>query len=168
MHEIKSRRLELPLTSHPQLTVGRCVPFYFCPRSVMLYVIHRANHESLSYRGGQQPIIHLEADLHDVVAWANANSRRWAFTASNAGSHYFDDYNDLDRLDELDWVSIQARNWQSGKEGKQAEFLVEESFPWSLVSRVAAMTEAVYNQVFRAIRGSGHRPTVTIEPSWYY
>ena len=168
MNDIKSRRLTLPLASHPQLTVGQCVPFYFCPRSVMLYVIHRANHESLSYRGGQQPIVHLEADLHDVVDWATANSRRWAFTASNAGSFYFDDYSDLDRLDELDWASIHARNWQNSKEGKQAEFLIERSFPWPLVSHIAAMTEAVYNQVFRAIQGSGHRPTVTIQPRWYY
>ena len=34
---IKERRLSLPLTSHPELHVGDCVPFYFCTRSVMLY-----------------------------------------------------------------------------------------------------------------------------------
>lgn len=106
--------------------------------------------------------------MHEVVTWANANSRRWAFTSSNAGSFYFDDYSDLDRLSELDWASIQATNWQNGKEGKQAEFLIETSFPWSLVSRIAAMTEAAYNQVFRAIQGSGRRPDVRIQRSWYY
>lgn len=55
------------LNSHPGLYVGQCVPFYFCPRSVMLYVIYCANHDELSYRGGQGPILHLEADLYETV-----------------------------------------------------------------------------------------------------
>ena len=46
MSNIKQRRLtELQLASHPGLFVGQCVPFYFCPRSVMLYLIHRQNAE---------------------------------------------------------------------------------------------------------------------------
>lgn len=33
MNDIKRRRLnELVLSSHPDLHVGDCVPFYFCPR----------------------------------------------------------------------------------------------------------------------------------------
>lgn len=69
---IKQRRLsELTLSSHPGLRVGDCVPFYFCARSVMLYLIHQANHPELAYRGGQGPIIHFEADLGAVVDWAD-------------------------------------------------------------------------------------------------
>ncbi len=40
MHGIKQRRLtDLKLNSHPDLFVDQYVPFYSCPRSVMLYVI---------------------------------------------------------------------------------------------------------------------------------
>lgn len=67
MDKIKQRRLTKTLNSHTNLYVGDCVPFYFCPRSVMLYVIYRANHSQLSYRGGQGPIVHLEADLRQTV-----------------------------------------------------------------------------------------------------
>src|SRR5687767_4903348 len=64
MNNIKRRRLyELMLDSHPGLKVGDCVPFYFCPRSVMLYVIHIDNNQELTYHGGQGPIIHMEADF---------------------------------------------------------------------------------------------------------
>jgi hypothetical protein len=36
---IKKRRLEeLPVSCHPGTFVGHYVPFYFCPRSPMLYV----------------------------------------------------------------------------------------------------------------------------------
>ena len=47
------------------------MPFYFCPRSVMLYLIHKANHPELDYHGGQGAILHLESDLNTVIAWAN-------------------------------------------------------------------------------------------------
>ena len=95
MTSIKQRRLRLPLDSRPGLHVGNCVPFYFCPRSIMLYVIHQANHESLNFRGGQGSIIHLEADLRRTVDWAEEQQYRWAFTSSNAGSSYFDNFCDL-------------------------------------------------------------------------
>ncbi|WP_218068283.1 DUF4433 domain-containing protein [Candidatus Thiosymbion oneisti] len=90
MNTIKSRRLyELTLNSRPGLYVGNCVPFYFCPRSIMLYLIHRGNHPELSYRGGEDPIVHLEFDLRDAVAWAEANDRRWAFTLCERGFFFF-------------------------------------------------------------------------------
>ena len=86
MRGIKQRRLVRSLNSHPGLRVGGCVPFYFCPRSVMLYLIHMGNHPELEYRGGQKPIVHLEADLRNAVSWAEDHGLRWAFTLSNAGS----------------------------------------------------------------------------------
>ena len=80
MSKIKRRRLEeIEVTCHPGTMVGEYVPFYFCPRSVMLYLIYRGNHPELDYRGGQDPIIHLEADLYQVVKWANDKGVRWAF-----------------------------------------------------------------------------------------
>ena len=38
--EIKGDRIRLPVSCHPGTCVGDYVPFYFCPRSVMLYVIY--------------------------------------------------------------------------------------------------------------------------------
>ena len=106
MPDLKARRLELGLRSHPELTVGACVPFYFCPRSVMLYVIHKRNHPQLTYRGGQEPIVHLEANLLDVVDWAGSEGHRWAFTLSNASSFYAEDRCRLDQLGEIDWAAV--------------------------------------------------------------
>ena len=175
MNSIKQRRLEeLTLSSHPRLHVGDCVPFYFCPRSVMLFVIYRKNHPELEYRGGQVPIIHLEADLHQAVAWANHNDRHWAFTSSNAGSNYFDDYSDLRQLAMVDWDAVQAR-WWSGPEieatvqdRKQAEFLVERSLPWSLVARISVHSPGIRDKVRDTIQVSSHRPHVEVKPDWYY
>ena len=121
MNDIKERRRQSRLASHRDLRVGECVPFYFCPRSVMLYVIRQANHPKLTYRGGQNPIVHLEADLHRTVAWAEEQELRWAFTLSNAGSYYFEDRCDLRQLDQIDWDAVNAVNLatlQGGQAGR--------------------------------------------------
>jgi len=169
MNQIKERRLnELTLTSHPDLHVGDCVPFYFCPRSVMLYLVYRANHPELRYRGGQGPIVHLEADLQQIVTWAEEHGQRWAFTLSNAGAYYFEDRCDLAQLSEIDWDAVQARDWRQCKEGKQAEFLIERQFPWELVSRIGVLSQQVYGQVSTAMQAGTHRPLIEIRPDWYY
>ena len=110
MDSVKQRRLANPVKCRPGLNVGDCVPFYFCPRSIMLYVIFKKEHQSLSYRGGQEPIVHLVADLQETVDWAERNERQWAFTLSNAGSGYFDDYCDLAQLQKINREAIEARN----------------------------------------------------------
>jgi hypothetical protein len=169
MTDIKRRRLnELSLSSHPGLYVGACVPFYFCPRSVMLYMLYQANHQELVYRGGQGSIVHLVVDLQQIVAWAHAQQKRWAFTLSNAGARYFEDRNDLRQLTEINWAAVQARDWQLCKEGKQAEFLLEHACPWHLIEHIGVHSQAVYTRVSQALAVSGHRPRLEIRPDWYY
>lgn len=170
MGSIKQRRLALPVSCHPQTFVGEYVPFYFCPRSIMLFVIHCANHPELAYRGGQQPIIHLEADLNQVVQWAEANGRRWAFSLSNAGAVYTQFRSELAQLDEINWDAVAARDFRSAdvKEAKQAEFLVQQSFPWHLVERIGVHSQGIAQRVYAAMNGAGHRPSVEIRREWYY
>ena len=168
MNNIKQRRLTTSLSSHPDLCVGDCVPFYFCPRSVMLYVISQRNHPELAYRGGQDPIVHLEADLYQTVAWANKHGKRWAFTLSNAGASYFEDRCELTQLDEINWNAVQATDWRQCKEGKQAEFLLEQQFPWERVSRIGVLSQRVYQQVMVAFETAAHKPSVEIRRNWYY
>lgn len=170
MDSIKQRRLQLPVTCHNGLTVGQFVPFYFCSRSVMLYVIHCANHPELAYRGGQQPIVHLEADLRSVVQWVGTAGQRWAFSLSNAGAFYTQFRTGLDKLDAVNWDAVAALDFRSAdiKEGKQAEFLVERAFPWHLVERIGVYSQAYVGRVSEAMQGAAHRPGIEIRREWYY
>lgn len=169
MTSIKQRRLSLPVKCHSGDHVGEYVPFYFCPRSVMLYLIYQANHPDITYRGGQGPIVHLEADLNEAVEWANQNNVRWAFSLSNAGAVYTQFRSDLAQLTDIDWDAVAANDWRAPetKEGKQAEFLVKEQFPWSLVLRIGVKSPAIQSQV-RAVLGSVSKPVIEIRPEWYY
>ena len=166
--DIKKRRLSTFLTSHPNLHVGDCVPFYFCPRSVMLYMIFKGNNSGLSYTGGQGAIVHLETDLRQTVAWANAQGLRWAFTLSNAGSNFFEDRSDLHQLGEINWLAVRAQVWQQCKDGKQAEFLVEQKFPWELVQRIGVHSPPTRDKVNKALQNAAHKPVVEIRGDWYY
>jgi ssDNA thymidine ADP-ribosyltransferase, DarT len=170
MSSIKERRLGLPVHCHPQTSVGDYVPFYFCSRPIMLYVIYRANHPELAYRGGQGPIVHLEADLACVVSWANSANRRWAFTLSNAGARYTQFRSDLANLGDVNWSAVASWDFRTSdvNEGKQAEFLMYDSFPWPLISRVGVHSRLVGQQALQSIAGASHRPEVRIEPTWYY
>lgn len=175
MSGIKARRLnELTLSSHPGLHVGECVPFYFCPRSVMLYLIWRGNDPDLNYRVGEGPIIHLEADLEAAVNWAVQARRRWAFTLSNAGSRYFEDRASVEDLDQINWNAVAATKWSgqgipsSMKDGKQAEFMVEYHMPWRLIERIGVKSRDIAQRVSALAAGNPHRPAVEIRPDWYY
>jgi hypothetical protein len=171
MSAIKRRRVEeIEVSCHPGTKVGDYVPFYFCPRSVMLYLLYQANHQDLTYRGGQRPIVHLEADLHEVVDWAQAQDRRWAFSLSNAGSYYVEIFNRLERLDQINWGAIAATDFRSAdiKEGKQAEFLLHGSFPWELVRRIGVISAEMKARAEASIAEATHQPPVEILTNWYY
>lgn len=171
MGHIKRRRLEkLEVRCHPGTMVGEYVPFYFCPRSVMLYLLHRGDNPELAHKGGQRPIVHLEADLGEVVEWADEAKCLWAFSLTNAGAFYTHFYNRLDDLDQINWRAVAATDWRAPeiKEGKQAEFLVYDSFPWGLVNRIGVSSMEVRNRTVAALRGAKHQPRVEIQPTWYY
>lgn len=171
MSHIKQRRLaEITLDEcYPDDYVGQYVPFHFCPRSVMLYLIHMQNHE-LTYKGGQGPIVHLEADLHSVIQWAEGKGHRWAFSLSNAGSYVVEFRNGIDQLNEVNWPAVSATDWRNSatKQGKQAEFLIRDSFPWHLVDRIGVYSNAIAQRASQAIATADHQPQIEILREWYY
>ena len=100
------------------------------------------------YASGQEPIVHLEADAQEVVQWADSNGVHWAFSDRNAGTRYASFYKDLNHLNRIDWNAVEANDFRDLviKEGKQAEFLVYDSFPWPLVRRVGVRNQGTADQ----------------------
>ena len=169
MSRIKERRLRLPVKCYPETTVGEYVPFYYCPRSIMLYLIQMRNLD-VAFKGGQEPIVHLEFDLQKVLDWATANQRRWAIALSNAGAVYTEFRDGTAGFDELDWAAIANTDFRLSevKERKQAEFLVYRAVPWMLVERIGVCKPSAQRQVHDLLSQFEHRPTVEVRPDWYY
>jgi len=166
---IKKRRLEeLPVTCHPGTFVGHYVPFYFCPRCPMLYVIHRRASE-LNYQGGQERIVHLVSRID--IALEHAAGLPWAFTDGNAGARYTRFSNDLAQLDNLvDWDAVEAPYWSDPtvKDRKQAEFLLHQKFPWTAVNSIGVYNQSVAIDVQRLLNLQNHQPEVTVKQDWYF
>ena len=171
MSTIKQRRLqEIEVSCYPGTKVGQYVPFYFCPRSIMLYILHKGNHQELTYKGGQQPIVHLQADLNSVIHWANTQNINWAFSDRNAGAYLATFYNDLSYLSQLNWSAIRATNFQDAqiKEGKQAEFLMFDFFPWQLIEKIGTFDNTIVPSIQNVLTSIKHKPMISVERNWYF
>jgi len=171
MSNIKQRRLEeIEVSCHPKTMVGQYVPFYFCPRSIMLYILYKRNHPDVSYRGNQESIVHLRADFNKVINWADSNTVRWAFSTSNAGSYLTDFYSYPAKLNKIDWDAVTSTDFRDAKikEGKQAEFLMFDIFPWTLIEKIGIINNTMAAKVKTALANTGHQPVIAEEPSWYF
>ena len=73
-------------------------------------------------------------------------------------------------LGEVNWDAVAATDFRAAdiKEGKQAEFLVHDTFSWHLVDRIGVYDRAVGQQAQIAMQGAVHRPVVEIRRDWYY
>lgn len=171
MSNIKRRRLEeLAVECQPGTKVGQYVPFYFCPRSIMLYILYKGNHPELDYRDGQRQIVHLQADVLSTIRWLQQQGIPWAFSDRNAGAYVASFYRSWEDLDKVNWPAVHATDFRDivVKEGKQAEFLVYESFPWSLVERIGVLAPEIATSVTDALQEATHLPHVGVEPTWYF
>ena len=167
---IKQRRLSNPVSCHPESHVGDYVPFYYCSRSVMLYLIHCANDPHLAYKGGQAPIIHLEFDLRAVGNWAKTNETRWAIALGNAGAYTTEFTSDSKDLQRLDWNAIASSQFSSRevKDAKQAEFLVHDFVPWRFVERIGVQNQPILTRIRTLLTGNPANPPVELRPDWYF
>lgn len=166
---IKERRAKRSVLVAAGGTLADYVPFYFAPRSPMLYTIHRGNVHG--YTKGQQPVVHLVSTVETAVALNKA----WAYTDGHAEMTISQFFADLEQLSEVvDWAVMQSQYWNDTvddndrKRRRQAEFLVHEFFPWHAISRIGVHDNAVRYQVELALQNVNHQPEVVVEAGWYY
>lgn len=83
-------------------------------------------------------------------------------------------YDDLERLDALDWKAIHTTYWRSTEDPdltrrKQAEFLVHRFLPWDALLGIACYDAVVASDVERRLAEMPERTTaVRVRPDWYY
>ncbi len=166
-HEhIKARRMNRNVPLAPGGTLGDYVPFYFAPRSPMLFAIHGGYVEG--YKGGQNSVIHLRSTVEAV----DETELQWVFTEGHAEIAYTDFFSDLEDLTKIDWEVLKARYWHDTdndpdrKRRRQAEFLVHQFFPLGLVSYMGVHDLAVAKAVSEIV--DRHDIEVQVEAGWYY
>jgi hypothetical protein len=161
---IKNRRMARAVTGAAGGVIGDYVPFNFCARSVMLYVLRRG-HEG--YHGGQRDIVHLWSR----VSVALATGRAWFFTDRHAELAYAQQFHSLDDLGQVSWDVMQRAQWGGDddlKQRRQAEFLVHEFFPWTAVLGVGVHNEDTAVKIRAALAHCMPKCGVVVRPGWYY
>lgn len=161
---IKDRRMRRPIRAGMEGTLGQYVPFNFCNRSVMLFVI-RGGHAD--YGGGQEQILHLVSSVNTIVKYG----RPYVYTDIHADLDYAQHLDDLAKLEEtIDWGVMELRYWSDPevKKRRQAEFLVWEFCPWEAIIGIATKTQSMADQVSSVLECAAHQPKILVRPNWYY
>jgi ssDNA thymidine ADP-ribosyltransferase, DarT len=165
---IQDRRANTQVPCGARGNLHDYVPFYFAPRSPMLYAIHGGNVNN--YPHGQESIIHLVSNVQNI----QQASCRFVFTDGHGTvrlTQFFDELNDLDKID---WDVMKAKFWNNVDEDmdrsrrRQAEFLVHQSLSWNLVTHIGVINDEMKIHVEQILQDSTHRPTVVIRRNWYY
>jgi hypothetical protein len=160
---IKKRRLkEIPVPCCEWRRVGEFVPFYFCPRSPMLFTINKGN--TGRPVGCQSSILHLVSTMAAGIATGKA----WAVSSGNAGAFHTTFSPKLDALESLDWAAIRATQWHGMQHQKSAEFLVADFFPWAAILEIGCANSGTADKARSILAGAVHQPIVTIKTNWYY
>jgi len=163
---IQDRRATFPVPVPPGGILHDYVPFYFHPRSPMLYVISRGGNR---YPEGQTPIIQLVTTAQSAMS-----NGPCVFTDGHAIMTLSAYFTDLGNLAKIDWEVMRAKYWTDTlddpdrKRRRQAEFLVHREFPWGLVTEVAVFHRDVQSQVLTILTQATHQPPVNVRRSWYY
>jgi ssDNA thymidine ADP-ribosyltransferase, DarT len=144
------------------------VPFYFAPRSPMLYTIYKGNVPG--YQGGQDPVLHLVTDLEAI----EKAELVFTFTDGHAVMDYSNFYIDPEDLQEIDWDVMRLTCWNDTTDDpnrkckRQAEFLVHHAFPWNLIQEIGVINQSIQSQVRQLLQQINDFTPVNVYPNWYY
>lgn len=163
---IKARRLKINrVPCCGDRFVGEFVPFYYCPRSPMLFTINKGN--TGHPEGCQKDVVHLVSTVDKAITLG----KPWAICKINAGTGYVDASSfssDVSALDELNWSAIRATYWSEVVSQKSAEFLVADFFPWSAIQVIGCQNSGTAAKVRAILTGAKHQPPVEVKTRWYY
>jgi hypothetical protein len=144
------------------------VPFYFAPRSPMLYVIHKGRVPE--YQDGQSPLVYLGTDIETIVSMGLP----YVFSDGNCASAFTEYFDSLDRLDMVDWPLMDERIWKNTPADgdrmrrRAAEFLVHNEVPWSALIGVATIDQDMARRVGAVLTRAGSHLPVRVRRDWYY
>jgi hypothetical protein len=176
---IQGRRAVRRIPIAPGGTLHDYVPFYFAPRSPMLYTINNGNVPDCNFR--QDDIVHLVAHAQAILV----GGHRFVFSDIHAALDYARFFDDLAQLTEVDWriffepprMEGYCKYWHNRHdtshhvrrlETRQAEFPVHQGLPIAAVFEIGVRTAEGAARVRAALAGTKWNPPVRVVPGWYF
>lgn len=164
--DIRERRLARPLRGvGAGGFVGDYVPWYFAPRSPMMYALNQNRYE---YKDGFDQVVYLVSSVPRVVA----SGLHWVASDRNAALALAEfTAEEADLPEHISWDVIAARYWRDFLDGtdlRAAEFLVHDTAPWEVVEGIVTKTERTQRDVLAMLEGCSHSPAVSVRAQWYF
>ena len=175
----QGRRAAKIVARPPSGVIHDYVPFYFAPRSPMLFTINKGNVPDCPHR--QQEIVHFMTTVETVVS----NQLPFVFYDYNATLSIATCYSAVRDLAKIDWdlfheapcMDGYCKYWNSRldnpkyslrQETRQAEFLVHKSVPLELMALVGVYDEERAAEVNQIFKEAHVKLQVEAKPEWYF
>lgn len=165
---IQERISEVVVPINPSGTLHDYVPFYFAPRSPMLYAIKSSIIPG--YKGNQEDIIYLISDIETIAS----NKISFVFTDGHPIMAFSNFYNNLKYLKRIDWKIMKEKYWadtpedNDRKRRRQAEFLVKDFLPVELISEIGVLNKTVQKELKDIAFKSEYDRIINVRREWYY
>jgi hypothetical protein len=168
--EIQGQRHIHNIPCGPDGTLHDYVPFYFGYLSPMLLQLKTGR--VMDYDEGQAPLIYLKSTVQAV---ADAGIR-FVFSNGHGIAAYTGWFDDVARLDEVDWNMVYQRYWRDDvndmdrQRRKQAEFLIHRFCPWALIQEIGVLNPPAKMRVEQMLNDfdAKQRTVVNVRAGWYY
>jgi hypothetical protein len=166
--DLISRRAARPVPVAPGGTLADYVPFYFSPRTPMLYNI------CTGYHGMRRTPVSEIAILVSSVRILTDRGIPYVLTDRHAYLATAEYSNDLHGLDRIDWEILRNRDFKRSDEdpGKmeryQAEALVHRHLPLDALAGVACHGPRERDRLEAQLTARGLSLKLVARPGWYF
>lgn len=165
---IKAWRRRRVVPSPPGGVVGDYVPFYFAPRSPMMFTLGRNNYE---YHGGFQEVVYLTSSLERL----SALDCDWIASDRNAALNLATFMGPGGNLDaHVDWPLMTQQQWgrtdadPERPERRAAECLVRDMVPFAAIERIVAKTNQTRLAVEQRLGPLAASVPASVRRDWYF
>jgi ssDNA thymidine ADP-ribosyltransferase, DarT len=137
--EVQGARHDCSIPCGPGGRITDYVPFYFGPRTPMLFRLHTG--QVRGYAEGQKRLVYLVADVDEV----RTAGLPFVFSDGHGLAAFTRWFDEPRHLDEVDWKAVNARYWASDatdndrQRRKQAEFLIHRFCPWEVIRGIVVV-----------------------------
>lgn len=177
---IQTTRAAKLITNPPGGNIHDYVPFYFAPRSPMLFTINNGNVDNCSLK--QNDILHFETTIDRAIQ----NNPKFVFYDRNAAISYSKAFTDLSKLEtEIAWDLITEAPQLDGfckyfqsvptnekyidrMERRQAEFLLKDAVDLSAMTCIGVVNESKAEIVRTILAETSADLPVVVKTGWYF
>ena len=169
---IKERRRRRSIKVDPGGVVTDYVPFYFAPRSPMMYAI--AGGTVPTFQEGTKQLVYLITSLERLHQLGHQIVLTDRNAALNYAEHQVFDPEDLVDDGFIDWPLMDEKFWTNTpenpdrKERRMAEALVYQRVNWEAIEEIVVHNGAIKEEATAILEECGVRLQVNVRPAWYF